>query len=219
MNIIRRAAAHEINVIDERVIRVVASTTDRDAHDTIIQQDWNRERFNRNPVFLWMHDMEMPPIGRVNLWESDENRSVADVQFAGTPFADEIFGLYRDGFLSAVSVGFMPGNYKFVGDAIVMSGNELLELSAVTIPSNAHALVEGRAAGRTRMLDGYIARALAPMLGRNPDNDDISLSLIGALPKMIEYLRNFETLESRVAELEKLKTPACEVVRVNLELT
>jgi hypothetical protein len=66
----------------------------------------------------------------------------------------------KGGFLSATSVGFSPLKYAFTDDpkrrfGIDFLEQELLEFSCVTVPANAEALIEGRAAGIdvTPMLD------------------------------------------------------------------
>jgi hypothetical protein len=74
--------------------------------------------------------------------------------------AEGILQLYKGGFLSATSVGFNPLKYAFTDDpkrryGIDFLEQELLEFSCVTVPANAEALIEGRAAGIdvTPMLD------------------------------------------------------------------
>lgn len=227
--LLHRHVAHRAEPgTEDRTMRFVASTTDVDRHDTIIAQDWKLENFNRNPVFLWQHESRRPPVGRVDKWESGEQQSMATVQFASTPFADEVYQLYKGGFLNAVSVGFMAGDYKFIGDTIVMTGNELYELSAVTLPGNANAIAEGRAAGHTQHIDRWARDAFAGALGRTPDLDDIALLTGGARPEWIDKIRSFETLQKRIEVLEAIqkqqqgKAPlneASEVVRVILQET
>lgn len=203
--LLRRALAHERKIDEEtRTIDFVASTTDKDRHGTILVQDWDLRNFNRNPVFLWAHQSRMPPIGRVDKWETGEQQSKAQVRFAKTEVAEEIFNLYRDGFLNAVSVGFDYGEYDFVKDAMILRKNELYELSGVSLPSNAQALAEGRSAGRVDGLSRMLRHFMEPELGRAVEDQDIDLMLAGAAPEHIERLRCLDELEARVAELEKL---------------
>ena len=225
--LIRRHVAHRAEPsADDRTIRFVASTTDLDRHDTVIAQDWKLDNFSRNPVFLWQHQSNSPPVGRVDLWESGDTKSMATVRFASTPFADEVYELYKGEFLNAVSVGFAVGDYKFVGDTIVMTSNELYELSAVTLPGNANAIAEGRAAGHTQHIDRWARSAFAGALGRTPDLDDIALLTGGARPEWVDKIRDFDALHKRLEVLEAVqkqqqgtapKDEACEVVRVILQ--
>jgi phage head maturation protease len=67
-------------------------------------------------------------------------------------FNDAIFEMYKQGFLSATSVGFHPLKYAFSDDPQRRSGidileQELCEFSCVPVPANADALIEARSAG------------------------------------------------------------------------
>jgi len=148
MEIQTRAAF--IRGIDEgnRAVRVIASTNEVDRYESRILQHWDLSGFELNPVALWMHNHQRPPIGRVENWETAEDlsRSEADIRFADTDFGNEIFQLYVQEILKAVSVGFMPGKIAYGEDDIAEIGspdlpNELLELSPVTVPGNKGAVV------------------------------------------------------------------------------
>jgi phage head maturation protease len=58
--------------------------------------------------------------------------------------------MVRAGFISAVSVGFMPLDYSFAGDdearpwGIDFERQALLEISVVPVPANANALIEAK---------------------------------------------------------------------------
>ena len=107
------------------------------------------ENFGKNPVFLWNHNTDIPAIAKVLSVTRSENGLLFEVKFASADineFADMIFKSFIGGFLSAVSIGFIPKDIEpiftsmgeLVGLDIIRS--ELLELSAVNIPAHQDAL-------------------------------------------------------------------------------
>ncbi len=159
-------------VIDEasRTIRFCFSdgTVDR-MGDTIDPTGWRLTTFERNPVALWSHDSNAPPIGRASRVLVEDQRLMGDIQFA-TPeiyeFADTIYKLVKGEFLNAVSVGFIPLEYSFSDDdgrewGIDFETQELVEISVCPVPANANALIDARSKGiDTRPLVQWAERAL-----------------------------------------------------------
>lgn len=105
------------------------------------------DHYQKNPVVLWSHDYFRPPIGKtLGMEVTLDNRLTADVEFANTPFAQELKMLVDEGFLRSASVGFDPITWE---DRTVQRGGygrrytkwELLEWSLVSVPSNPLALV------------------------------------------------------------------------------
>jgi len=133
--------------IDERIIsfRGTDNTKDRDG-DVITHSGWEVDSFMKNPVFLWAHKYGELPIGKaLNLTIDDEKGLDFDIQFASREeyaFADTVYKLYKGGYLSAVSIGFIPkgGNYDKDSDTYFITEKEMLELSAVPVPANPNAL-------------------------------------------------------------------------------
>lgn len=130
----------------EGTVLFVASTANADRmHDVINQMGWELERFKKNPVILWAHDSDSLPVGKaVNVYVDGTLK--IEVQFASDEyeFARTVEKLVKNGYLNAVSVGFIPledpepndhGGYDF-------KRNELLEVSIVPVPANAEALVQ-----------------------------------------------------------------------------
>lgn len=135
---------------ENRRIRFLASSK-AVARDGGIVEDWDVQDYLKNPVFLWSHNPDTPPIGRAVTVGLGEKGLEIEVEFAGPEqghqFADLIWKLYRSKFLNAVSVGFRivaerepTEDERKVGARWVGSG-ELLELSAVAVPADASALV------------------------------------------------------------------------------
>lgn len=167
--LIRKQFVAEISPADEKgPVRVVLSTgsVDRDG-DTIDPSGWDLEAYAKNPVVLFGHDRRSPPVGRaLRVW-TEGGALKADVEFAPTEDGRECEALVRGGFLSAASVGFEAVEYgprksEDGTSGIAFSRQELLEFSFVTIPANAEALVEQRAA-RDAIAKSFTTAAQPPM--------------------------------------------------------
>lgn len=128
------------------------------------------ERFRSNPVVGFGHayygrgDL---PIGRASNIQVDGARLVMDVEFdQGDDFARTVERKYRDGYLSAFSIGFDVTRWADGGDywrGGAAEEWELLELSSVPVPLDAGAVVEsGRA---LRGLSPRLVRALSDQFG------------------------------------------------------
>lgn len=123
--------------------------------DRINPDGWELGDFLANPVALWAHDSNAPPIGRAKNVGPENGRLMGDIEFIPPEtyaFGDTIYRMYEGGYLRAVSVGFNPLEYSFVEDknrpwGIDFKRQELLEISACPIPANPNALAEARAKG------------------------------------------------------------------------
>jgi HK97 family phage prohead protease len=140
--------------------------------DTIDPAGWETHEFMRNPVALWAHDSSAPPIGRAGNLMVEDARLMGDITFIPPEtydFADLIYRLVVGKWLNAVSVGFLPIDYKFADDedgrewGIDFQRQSLLEISVCPVPANSNALAEARRKGvdtrplvtwAERMLDG-----------------------------------------------------------------
>lgn len=140
-----------------KTFRFIASLekTDRDG-DIIRVAGIDMTEYMQNPVFLWGHDDRECPIGKCTGYNVEEINGVpalvVDVEMAETEDGAEAAYLYANGFLNAVSVRIMPG--RAPGDMVPITGpaegsitgwdikrSIMLEISAVTIPANAGALI------------------------------------------------------------------------------
>ena len=102
--------------------------------------------FKNNPVVLWAHDYEKQPVGKA-LWTKRQGDGIiSKIKFAPTLLGQETFQLYKEGYLNAFSVGFIPKAHE---DEDVKDQSfprrtytkwELLEFSAVPVPANPEAL-------------------------------------------------------------------------------
>lgn len=143
-----KAFVEKVNSDEEGVLEAaVASTPIVDRQGEVIEVDgWETDKFLANPVMLWAHNLgEMrPPIGKVTkVWRYGQKLMFGAKFDLQDDFAAAIFRKFKDGFLNAFSVGFMP--LERDGNRFVKS--ELLEISAVPVPANPDAVVQLRAAG------------------------------------------------------------------------
>lgn len=167
MDKINKVINFEIKQIGEesdRVLRFVGSdeTPDRD-NDIIEVAGWKLEEYIKNPVFLWAHQYDQPPVGKaVNVTiDASTKKLLFDIKFPTAeeyPFADTIYRLYKGGYLQATSVGFQGIKHKTRDEEEVLNLPEwrrgrryleqkLLELSGVPVPSNPNALMMAKSAG------------------------------------------------------------------------
>ena len=139
---------------DNKTRRITATISsgqiDRDQEiisPSAIENAW--PGFMRNPVLLAAHQHRLsagtsPVIGRVIKGWRSGNEFIAEFEFAETSLANEYANLYLKKIQRAFSIGFIPK----VSDVRIIDGErirvhtviELLEISAVAVPSNRDAL-------------------------------------------------------------------------------
>jgi hypothetical protein len=138
----------------------VGSTPRVDRAGETVAASWDLESYKRNPVVLYQHQHDGLPIGRAEDVFLDGEQLMFRVRFVPKeiyPFADTVRQMYEAGFMNAVSVGFRPLDVKGAD----IRHSELLELSAVAIPANADALLEGKSNVRPVYRDDVTPRDLA----------------------------------------------------------
>ena len=189
--------------------RVVLTTPALDRQGDVIVPTGARLRwFKKNPVVLWAHRYDHPPIGSVDtssIIVTDKGIEAVVLFDAGTAAGREVHGLYDRGVMRAWSVGFVPLKWKVVEDEKTgkvrgyrVEEWELLELSAVPVPANPEALtrslreIEERACDPALLpvLKG-IKAAVEPPPGPGKGSD--------AAPRIAERLQD---LDRRLSALE-----------------
>lgn len=130
---------------DESVLRFVGSDASVDrAGEIMTLTGWKIENFVKNAVFLWAHQYDKTPIGKSIRTEVTDQGLEFFIKFVPKevdPFAEKVRLLYKDGYLNAVSVGFIPLKTNPNPDGTLsITEKELLELSAVPVPCNPNAL-------------------------------------------------------------------------------
>lgn len=137
----------ELN-LENRTLVAYASTSDMDRDGEVITPEaWRKtiQQFPNVPL-IWAHDYRIPPIGKATAFEIDGRGLKFRAEFANTPFAQEIWGLYAEKYLNSFSVGFIPkqateGQQQHEPNR-TYTENELLEVSAVAVPANPFATIE-----------------------------------------------------------------------------
>ena len=133
---------------------VIASTPSSDRYDDVVAPSWNLKRYEANPIVVWGHDYTQVPVGKTVDLSMDGPNLVAKIKWddnPSNPMGETVARQFREGFLSAVSVGFAPGkstprkslpkdHEAYAQKGMYFESNELLEISAVPIPANSEAL-------------------------------------------------------------------------------
>ena len=125
----------------------VASEESEDRMGDVIRIDgWRLNQFKKNPVFMFQHNYNVPPIGIVpKLWV-DGKQLLNTVRWDDdSPLGAEIHGKYDRRIMRAESVGFRAlnveeRNSKGLAGSFNFLEQELLEISAVSIPAHPAAL-------------------------------------------------------------------------------
>ncbi len=181
---------------ETRSFLAVASDESIDRQGEAIAQDgWDLENYKKNPVVLWGHDYSQPPIGKTLEIGTMNGKLMFRPSFASAEeysFADTIWKLYRNGFMKAFSVGFIPKEME--GDTF--TSQELLEISAVTVPANANALAlaykEGTIDNKERKdLIGHLKAQIKTLESLEKSDADITDPALPAEGSVVS-----ETLES-----------------------
>lgn len=136
---------------DGKVVATISTcTVDRDG-EVILPSAWEKrlDSYLSNPVVLWAHSHFDPPVGKMVDYEITDKAFRAVTQFATEEydFARLVYSLYKGGYLNAFSVGFIP--YASTDEkedenqtGVTYTDVELIEYSAVPVPSNREALIE-----------------------------------------------------------------------------
>lgn len=159
-----RANVRGRNSVDReaRTVEHVASDESADRMGDVIRvKGWELGPFKENAVLLRYHNNESPPLGKVLEARKDRSGDTPALVTRSQFFEDAkqndegrlLAMLVLDGDMPAVSVGFLPLETTYVEDeeerrelglgrfGVVFERAELLELSVVTVPANANALM------------------------------------------------------------------------------
>ena len=139
-------------VENERSLTVTISTNAVDRSGDIVEPNGGKfVNFKKNPVVLMAHDYSGLPIGKASDLKKTENGITAKVIFPeeGTyPLADTVYNMYKQKFMRAWSIGFIPTKSEEIKDeegkknitGYRFLNWELLEFSACSVPANPEAL-------------------------------------------------------------------------------
>ena len=143
---------------DSGVSTFIASTSAVDRYGDIVlngPENWDLTNYQKNGVVLFNHDQNGLPVGRGEV-RLEDGQLLIDVTFdKGQEKGAEIARMVKEGFLSAVSVGFQPLEFverselpkdhaKHGPIGRMFTKSELLEVSVVTIPAQGQAVAISR---------------------------------------------------------------------------
>ena len=143
---------------ETRIVEAIVSTENIDRMNEIVSMDAFEKSIHdylsMNPIVLGFHFYEGPPVGRCLDLKIVGDSLLAKIQFSKQ--ANDIWELYRDGYMRAFSIGFLINDYEYVEienqkgvvDKIrKITDLELLEISVVSVPANRQALVIAKQKG------------------------------------------------------------------------
>jgi hypothetical protein len=147
-----------VQAVEEGGVRKAAfilSTSDEDRDgDVISQSGWHLDDYRKNPVVLFAHDLKSLPIGKAPgigvIGGALKSPETIFPDKGVHPFADQVYGLVKGGFLRGTSVGFHPleaESRKGVKKGVAFARQSLYEFSILPIPSNKNALLEAKSEG------------------------------------------------------------------------
>lgn len=142
----------------ERTVRfkISSEVVDRDG-DILIAKGCDFTNFAKNPQFLAFHNYREYPLGIPKNWGIEGDSVYCDVYFPKleelatdaeqasekAKLVDFTYHCYKTGMLNAVSVGFIPKEASPLKEGgMEITGWELLEFSAVSVPANQDALAQ-----------------------------------------------------------------------------
>lgn len=155
-----------------RRVTVVVSTNRVARDGAIIESSgWDLATYDKNPVVLWAHNDREMPIARTVKSTMTPTELIQVHEFDTDPASEVVWSKVARGFVNATSVRWIPGETatrRVNGrDVLVFTkGHQLLEVSYVSVPADADALVL-RADGSPFRAADYSAPASAPLTSSN----------------------------------------------------
>lgn len=153
-----------VDVQEDGVLELVVNSGGADRVDEILDLNGlDVTKYLQNPVVGWGHNYDHPAIGKtIKLWRDETTGFLkALVKFANYDFAKLIYELYRDGFMTAWSIGFIPKEAEENSDgSLTFTKSEMLEYSAVFVGADPKALTQAKKLGGNnfvKALNGEIA--------------------------------------------------------------
>jgi len=171
---LRKGKTEADNLRHTALVTATTNDVDRDS-EIVLPAGLDRKYFRKNPVILYGHNSELPPIG-YSLWEKMEGNLLKSfIKFADRPtdyppiewFPETIFNLVEQKVLRGISIGFLPldvrpptekeilANPSWVSAKRIITKSHLLEISVVPIGCNQNALIEAVTKG---LIDAEIVK-------------------------------------------------------------
>lgn len=197
----------------ERTITALTSTGEKDrVGEYIPPAEWKLANYEKNPVLLWAHKYDQPAIGKALWTKITPEGLLQKFQFAKHAFAQDIYELYADKFMTAFSVGFMSNRDE--QDSTILRNCELLETSAVPVPCNPNALALALRsnAGMLHTVEAlsFVKELVAPELKAIEEKEAaakeaaVKTAFVEALQKEMDLLKaENELLTKQAAEVKE----------------
>ena len=133
-----------IEMLGDRTIVALGSavTVDR-MNETIPIEAWDIKKYTENNPIILLHHDHKKPVGKAQWVKKDPRGLIFKIKFANTKDGNEYYQLYQEGVMNSFSVGFInKAKMTRLSDGVYRYNNvELTELSCVTVPANADAIV------------------------------------------------------------------------------
>ena len=144
-HLIRKEYSSETKAKKDRVLTVRISTSNPDrSKDVVIPSGVKLDNYLRNPVVALSHKYDELAIAKTESIQVTDDGIMATLRFPDKgvySVADTVYELYKEGFMSAWSIGFIPTEVEDIeGGGKLFKEWELLEYSAVLVPDNPEAL-------------------------------------------------------------------------------
>ena len=157
---------NEIKSINEEqmTIDMIGSTNKADRVGDVMKiEGIDIKNYLKNPVILQNHDYSKPAIGKALSVKVENGKLMFKIQFANTEEGREWFYLYKNGFMSASSIGFIGKEYELNKDGgLTFFKSELLELSLVAVPCNPEAVIQLGKSLEEQKISEEMYKALCP---------------------------------------------------------
>jgi HK97 family phage prohead protease len=163
--IVKYNTTKAVEVDGDRVLRFIGSDSNMDRDGDVIDINaWNLKQYKNNPVVLLGHKYSDLPVAKTKkVWiDKDKGQLVFDIEFPDasvSAIGDTLYKLYKNGFMTATSVGFIP-DYKTIeypknvkGPSRIIRNADLLEISLVSVPANPRALLTSKSIDEAKRLD------------------------------------------------------------------
>ena len=130
-----------VTKVSENKYQAIASSDVVDRYGDIVDQTGiDTTNYMLNPVMLWAHNSSEIPVAKcTGIDRSQAGKTIVNFEFnspQGSPLAPYIQNSYDNGFLNALSIGFMENERS----GVTITKSELLEISFVPVPANQEAL-------------------------------------------------------------------------------
>lgn len=158
-SVTKYVSIQKVTDLGDRTLRFVISDESMDRDKEVVKASgWKFDNYLKAPVVLAHHNYAGDSVARtLALKINSKKETIADVKFPEKETSKEgdfYYRMYKEGFMFATSVGFQPEYDKITfGDVdkgepyATYNGQELLEFSLVSVPSNPNALIKSMKKG------------------------------------------------------------------------